>query len=154
LWIFHSSLHGTRDEPSWNPTTGRLWIFYSSLQRDARRAFLESHNRKVVDLSLQPTWDTRRAFLNPTTGRLWIFHSSLHGTHTTSLLGIPQPEGCGSFTPAYKRTVDAPSGIPQPAWGSFTPAYKETRDAFSLNRPTGPAYKGTGACSVRPCRQE
>src|SRR5712692_4454749 len=96
-----------------------------------------------------------------------IFHSSLQADCNASP-PIPQPEGLGSYTPAYKRTAThlpqspnrkvgdlslqptsrlqriSPNPPPE-GWGSFTSAYKQT----ATHLPQSPNRK-VGDLSLQP----
>src|SRR5882724_4545234 len=81
----------------------------------------QSPNRQVGDPSLQPTAPQQRTVSrNPPTGRLGILHSSLP-RHSSGLSPeIPQPEGWGSFTPAYRQAFGASPAIPNRQVGDLS----------------------------------
>jgi hypothetical protein len=98
-----------------NPPIGRLGIVHSSLQENRLRDSLKSPNREVGDRSFQPTREP-----------------------SSRLSQIPQPEGWGSFIPAYKRTVFATlSNPPTGRLGIVHSSLQENRLRDSLNPPTG-----------------
>src|SRR6185295_3434943 len=82
----------------------------------------KSPNRKVGDLSLQPTGTTDTTRLhraNPPTGRLGVFHFNLQAPQTppACIAQIPQPEGWGSFTSTYRNRRPHSRDSPSPLVG-------------------------------------
>jgi hypothetical protein len=96
LGIFHSRLRADSRRSRWNPPTGKVGDLSLQPKRNTRRAFLESHNRKVVDPSLQPTKrHATRPFLESHNRKVVDLSLQPTSGRPTARAGIPQPERLG-----------------------------------------------------------